>query len=502
MRRHVALKMFLLAGVVLGTGAASAAGPNGSARGQQPPVNVAAPSLSGTAAVGSALSASVGDWSGSGLKFAYQWLRCDAGGGSCAAVSGAAGSSYGLGSADAGATVRVMVTATNQNGSAAATSDASAVVAAAAPAATTTTATTTTTPTTTTTTTTTTPTTTTAATTTTTATTTTATTTTTAATTTTAPATYSSGRFVYCLGDASWSYLGWAPGWWYDGTSTGWTRDAADLSATMMSQRVVFDNSVQVMQTVSGSSGQPNTTGPCQTVRAEVRAGDPQLTDVANGAQASWLNLVPSNATNTFYGSRPSLLPQQGQDWWYGFAFTTNPGYTPQTDPSFPNWNVLGLEFHSSDFGGLGPLAMEVATAGPSNGASTYKCNTALTPLAKPRLEIDLTGGDVSQGAYDTTTNTCRRYQGPTFQAGHLYRVIYHVHWDAFQNGSLQVWIDGTPVVNDSGVSTLWRSGSTVDAHAYPQLQNYRKTTATQSTNIVYYGGVVRGTTQTDVTIP
>jgi hypothetical protein len=269
-----------------------------------------------------------------------------------------------------------------------------------------------------------------------------------------------------------------------------------------MSQRVTFDNSVQVMQSVTGSSGQPGVSAPCQTVKTEVRPTDPKVPGIANGAQASWLSLVPSNVSNSLYGSRPSLIPRQGDDWWYGFAFSTNSGYTPQSDPAFPNWNVLGLEFHSADFGGLGPLAMQVATYGPSTGTASYKCGVAMSKLAQPRLELVLTGGEVSQGAIDNTTNTCRRYQGPVFQAGHRYRVTYHIHWDAFQAGSLQVWVDGNQYVNDTAVSTLWRSGSVTDAHTYPQLQNYRYANATLPTNDVYYGGLIRGATQTDVTIP
>jgi Polysaccharide lyase len=111
--------------VVLITGAASG---GSSAPGQQPPLNVTPPSISGNAQVGSLLTAAPGTWKGKALKYAYQWLRCDSSGASCRAITGARTQTYSLSTADAGATARVIVTATNRNGSAAATSAATAVI--------------------------------------------------------------------------------------------------------------------------------------------------------------------------------------------------------------------------------------------------------------------------------------------------------------------------------------------------------------------------------------
>lgn len=113
--------------LVLATGIASG-GPN--SPGQQPPKNLTPPSVSGVASVPNTLSSSTGSWQGKGLKFAYQWLRCDSTGAACAAISGATGSAKGLTSADVAHTLRVIVTATNRSGSAAATSAQTAVVAA------------------------------------------------------------------------------------------------------------------------------------------------------------------------------------------------------------------------------------------------------------------------------------------------------------------------------------------------------------------------------------
>ncbi len=129
MSRHIAIAFVAVAAatsLVAGAGAGSTSPP-----GQQAPVSVSPPSISGEALVGSTLTASTGTWSGKASKYAYQWLRCDSSGASCGAIAGEVASSYTPLSAVAGATLRVLVTATNRNGSAAATSAATSPVASA-----------------------------------------------------------------------------------------------------------------------------------------------------------------------------------------------------------------------------------------------------------------------------------------------------------------------------------------------------------------------------------
>jgi hypothetical protein len=85
------------------------------------PANSVAPSLSGTATVGNALSATTGTWSdadGDSLTYSYQWYRADDGSGTNAvAIGGATGSSYTLSSSDGNEFVRVVVTANDGHGS-------------------------------------------------------------------------------------------------------------------------------------------------------------------------------------------------------------------------------------------------------------------------------------------------------------------------------------------------------------------------------------------------
>jgi len=92
------------------------------------PTNTSLPTISGTPQVGQTLTAGTGSWAGSPTSFAYQWQRCNAGGTGCVDVAGATATTYVLGTADAGATIRVVVTATNAAGPASAASAATAVV--------------------------------------------------------------------------------------------------------------------------------------------------------------------------------------------------------------------------------------------------------------------------------------------------------------------------------------------------------------------------------------
>ncbi len=80
------------------------------------PSNTSLPSISGSARDGSLLRASHGGWTGNPTSYDYQWLRCDAQGGSCAAIGGATSSTYTVATADVSSRLRVQVTATNASG--------------------------------------------------------------------------------------------------------------------------------------------------------------------------------------------------------------------------------------------------------------------------------------------------------------------------------------------------------------------------------------------------
>lgn len=87
------------------------------------PANSKIPTISGTRTQGATLTVSPGTWSGTPAPtFTYQWNRCNASGGSCAAISGATSQSYVPQRADVGQTLRATVTGANSAGTSSASS--------------------------------------------------------------------------------------------------------------------------------------------------------------------------------------------------------------------------------------------------------------------------------------------------------------------------------------------------------------------------------------------
>lgn len=106
----------------------------GAAGPQAAPVNETDPSISGIPAKGQTLTANPGSWSGTTpITFSYQWRRCNDEGAACNSVGGATGQTYALDSDDVGKRIRVLVTATNEDGTANELSDATAEVTEGAP---------------------------------------------------------------------------------------------------------------------------------------------------------------------------------------------------------------------------------------------------------------------------------------------------------------------------------------------------------------------------------
>lgn len=93
------------------------------------PANTTAPAVSGTAKVGQTLTVSNGTWTNSPTSYAYQWQRCTSST-SCANIAGETKQTYTVVDADAGKTLRAVVTASNADGSSTANSNQTATVAA------------------------------------------------------------------------------------------------------------------------------------------------------------------------------------------------------------------------------------------------------------------------------------------------------------------------------------------------------------------------------------
>jgi hypothetical protein len=93
------------------------------------PVSTSPPAISGIPQEGETLTGSSGTWNGNPpIAFAHQWQRCDASGAGCNDITGATAETHVLAQSDVGATLRVVVTATNPDGSGTATSAPSGVV--------------------------------------------------------------------------------------------------------------------------------------------------------------------------------------------------------------------------------------------------------------------------------------------------------------------------------------------------------------------------------------
>jgi hypothetical protein len=111
------------------TGAATAtSAPTGVVSASGAPTSTSLPTISGVAQVGQTLTAGTGSWTGNPTGFAFQWQRCNSSGTGCVDMPGATSGTYVVASADLGATIRVVVTATNGLGSGSAASPATAVV--------------------------------------------------------------------------------------------------------------------------------------------------------------------------------------------------------------------------------------------------------------------------------------------------------------------------------------------------------------------------------------
>jgi hypothetical protein len=119
----------------------SATGPGGTASavssgagpvGMAPPINTSGPTVIGSAQVGATLTASVGSWDPAAETFTYSWQRAYGSGG-FQAIPGATSSSYVVAPNDLGDRIRMIVTATNPDGTAAVASPPTAAIAAAPP---------------------------------------------------------------------------------------------------------------------------------------------------------------------------------------------------------------------------------------------------------------------------------------------------------------------------------------------------------------------------------
>ncbi len=119
MKRFLRVPVLAAVAVLVAASAASAVTSTSTAA----PSNASRPTISGSAAVGSTVTANPGTWRGSApISFQYQWRICGGNGGSCHDIAGATGQTYQVRNGDQGNTLRVHVIAGNPDGSASANS--------------------------------------------------------------------------------------------------------------------------------------------------------------------------------------------------------------------------------------------------------------------------------------------------------------------------------------------------------------------------------------------
>jgi hypothetical protein len=130
-QRLLCFVALVFAATVSSAGAGGTQGPSAAAPGQHAPEGSTLPSIAGTTVEGQVLTASAGSWNGPVQNYSFQWARCNSSGAACSAVAGATNQTQLLGANDRGATLRVIVTASNKNGASVATSDPTSVITAA-----------------------------------------------------------------------------------------------------------------------------------------------------------------------------------------------------------------------------------------------------------------------------------------------------------------------------------------------------------------------------------
>lgn len=123
MRRISRLNRALPAGLGAVLATIALAGVAGAQQEKSPPTVRATPTIQGEAREGKTLTATRGEWGGkTPIRYAYQWRRCQQDGANCANIGGQTNATYAVRAADVDRTIRVRVTATNDDGSATAVS--------------------------------------------------------------------------------------------------------------------------------------------------------------------------------------------------------------------------------------------------------------------------------------------------------------------------------------------------------------------------------------------
>jgi hypothetical protein len=271
---------------------------------------------------------------------------------------------------------------------------------------------------------------------------------------------------VLCAGEPAYG----SGGFKWDGTSTGWLRQYGSEPYAKPSM-VTFDDRVDVMNSLG-----------CHTIKAEIHPHDP----TTNNGTVQRAQII--------FDHGPSAIGAiRGQTWYYGWAFATNPAYTAQHSTTWPQFNVI-MSWHgtrgSPYFSGTGTI---ISTLNERNDGSTFPYADKKYHLMFDSVGTDCTGKHSQWHIHDPRP----------FQPGHRYVIQEEIRWGDSHDGGMAVWVDGRQILH-------WTTGLSNMAcgyGVYPVFENYRPADALignllSGTNDAYYGGLIKGTTLSDVAIP
>lgn len=268
-------------------------------------------------------------------------------------------------------------------------------------------------------------------------------------------------RYVYKLGT---SFGG-------NTSDTGWVRQYSGVAAN-----ITFDPSVDVMNALG-----------CTSLKCVIPANEACV----NGSNRAQLFSTDNIATSR---GQPDFGMHAGEEWWYGFAFKTDAGYTPQNGQN-PNWNSIFCFHPGAPYPMAGQHDISVWTKNEAGGGSFVPFTDG-----KPRLGVNIRGENAAGQTYYFS-----KADSLPFVPGQRYVVQWRMKWSDSGQGEVEVWIDGRNVVPTvTGVTNLAYGVP----NEYPLFQSYRRCPALKdgvpitNSNTVWYGGLVKAATRAGVAIP
>jgi hypothetical protein len=261
----------------------------------------------------------------------------------------------------------------------------------------------------------------------------------------------------------------------------------------------------------------------CHAVRTSIAPADPGTCEgPCTPPEVQRAQIFNQDNIRTVRGvAAPGFGMVSGETWYYSVAFETNSAYTGEN--SDPFFNLL-FSFHPGGVGGGGngigsgtccELAVNASPDGPfghsqdgGTGRGWSDCPRSFASCL--HLTFETAGGYGCTSGFDSGRHDVHFVSDPDyFVPGLRYVITVLVNWQENHTGLEEFWVNGREIARFTGISTLLCNDV-----AYPALENYRPSyqanpTAIKvnggpypATNIVWYGGMVRGSTWNAVQIP